>query len=165
MNGNVRKYLYRYIYLILYLYSYSYFRYTRVKKKVRRDSIKALLVLDILNFSLLTLAIVLDQFSQIPFANATTQFFIIISIIGLLICSSYIAPQNDDAWRDGIPRKIFLTVYIILLIFALNLSGGDSHAGYNINAFKFWIAMVVVNLDLIKRLFDGESDMNQNTSH
>lgn len=111
------------------------------------------------------MAIVLDQFSQILFATATTQFFIVISLVGLLFCSSYVSPENHEPANDGIPRKIFMSTYIILLVLILNLSGGDSHLDFNITSVKFWFAMIVMNMDLINKLFGGEQDSKQSSSH
>ncbi|WP_411843854.1 hypothetical protein [Salinicoccus sp. HZC-1] len=107
------------------------------------------------------MALVLDQFSQIPFATATTQFFIILSLLGLLLCSSYIAPGDHETKNDGVPRKIFMSVYIISAVLTLNLLGGDSHAGLNITSAEFWIAFFVLNLDLIKQLTEKQENVKQ----
>ncbi|WP_273833890.1 hypothetical protein [Guptibacillus sedimenti] len=106
-------------------------------------------VLDGFLFLFITLLLIYDYFPTFFLKEVIPQNVIFLLLLGMLFINAINKNKQTSPEKDMFKSQLVFLLYVFILMFALNLAGGESTVGLSFENRIFWIVVSIALVQLV----------------
>jgi len=106
-------------------------------------------VLDSLLFLFITLLLIYDYFPTFFLNEVLPEHVIFLLLLSMLFINVFNKNKQPSSEKDSFKSQLFVLLYVFMLMFVLNLAGGESTVGLSFENRIFWIVVFIALVQLV----------------
>ncbi|WP_166000555.1 hypothetical protein [Bacillus sp. Cs-700] len=105
-------------------------------------------VLDGFLFLFITLLLIYDYFPTFFLKEVFPQNVMFLLLIGMLFITAFNKNKHPTPEKESFRAQLLVLLYVFILMFVLNLAGGESTVGLSFENRIFWIVVIIALIQL-----------------
>ncbi len=106
-------------------------------------------VLDGFLFLFITLLLIYDYFPTFFLKEVFPQYVIFLLLLGMLFINAINKNKQTSPEKDTFKSQLSFLLYVFILMFVLDLAGGESRVGLSFENRIFWIVVFIALVQLV----------------
>ncbi|WP_098442666.1 hypothetical protein [Bacillus sp. es.036] len=106
-------------------------------------------ILDGVLFLFITLLLIYDYFPTFFLNEVLPEHVIFLLFLGMFFINVFNKNKQPFPEKDSFKSQLFVLLYVFMLMFVLNLAGGESTVGLSFENRIFWIVVFIALIQLV----------------
>lgn len=105
-------------------------------------------ILDGFLFLFITLLLIYDYFPTFVLKEVLPPYVIFLLLLGMLFINAINKNKQTPPEKDAFKSQLLVLLYVFILMFVLNLAGGESTVGLSFESRIFWLVVFIAIVQL-----------------